>query len=257
LDYGEVIGKESDMEHMADVEESMLRMRSSMSSLIKSKDTNTVIMNRITLGTTGNPYLTVARSSGVLTHNSHPSSFHLELVVVESDGAERILNAINGEMAYISNNYYFHDQTYYFTAGGVVLGQYGSEVMSSYPDITVVPTDTGYSIQLYLYGMASDYFKISGIDSLALKIKMAGYSEIEEDLDAGDVLSIRVNGVGEEAWHDYLKGYLTEIGLVEGEGLDFQISAPTDWDDPAQELEIDLTGIEAVYAVMGDMEVNL
>jgi len=64
LEHGDNVGKEEDMVHAAYVEDSFLNTRSSMSSLLKAADTKTVIIERFTLGTSGNPYLGVARSSG-------------------------------------------------------------------------------------------------------------------------------------------------------------------------------------------------
>lgn len=253
VQYGEIVGKEEDMEHASDVEEAMLRIRTSMNSLITSRDTNTMILNRVTLGTPGNPYLTVARSSGVMTNTPDPSTFYLELVV-KSGGTETVLNSVNGALTCQSNNYYFHDQTHHFTGGGIVLEQHGSEVMSSSPDITVSRTGSGYSLQLYLYGMAGEYWKISGIESLPLKVSMAGYSDIDREIDPTDTFALRVNGLGEKAWNDYMQGYLTERGMAEG--TDFILNPPTDWDDPSQELEIEFPGIESVFARIGDMEVE-
>ena len=154
LDHGKVVGKESDMAHATDIEESFLRTRASMRSLLKSRDTNTFIYDRYTLGTPGNPYLTVARSSGTLYADPDPDAFQLQVVLI--DGAsENILNTVNGVMVYESNNYYFHDQVYYFTAGGVVLEQYGSQVMSATPDIDLQSTMSGYQIQFFLYGITN------------------------------------------------------------------------------------------------------
>lgn len=254
LEYGEIVGKETDMEHVTDLEESFLRMRMSMNSLISSRDTDTMIINRVTLGTPGNPYLTVARSSGVLTNTPDPGSFHLEMVVKSATGSEEILNSLSGAIYCESNNYYFHDQTYYFTAGGIVLDQYGSEVMSSHPDITLSTTDRGYSLQCYLYGVVGKYWKISGIESLPLKVSMAGYSDIERDIDPDDTLTLRINGIGEKAWHDHMDDHLTERGLTEGS--DFVLHPPADWDDPTQKLEIDLLGIDTLFARIGEMEVE-
>ena len=77
LEYGKILGKEKDMEHSTDVEESLLRTRASMSVLLDSEDLNTVIIDRYTLGTFGNPYLTVARSSCTLTIDPDPSFFQI------------------------------------------------------------------------------------------------------------------------------------------------------------------------------------
>ncbi|MFW3145808.1 MAG: hypothetical protein ACMUIE_03235 [Thermoplasmatota archaeon] len=254
LDYGEIVGKEDDMTHLADVQESLLRIRASMNSLLVAGDTDTLIINRMTLGTNGNPYLTVARSSGTLTQNSNPNHFYMELVL-ESGGSEMVLDSLSGAITYESNNYYFHDQTYYFTAGGVILEQYGSYVMSSYPDISISPTPSGYSMELNLFGLTGEYWKISGIESMPLTIRMAGRSSVQEDLIAGDVLSIRVNGIGEQAWYDYFRGFLTEKGF--SEGSDFTVDPPADWTDPNDKLEVDLTMITQMASRFGEMEVTI
>ena len=107
LDYGDVVGKESDMAHAADIEESFLRSRASMNSLLRAQDTRTFIIDRYTLGTVGNPYLTVARSSGTLYADPDPDSFQFQIIL--DDGVnEVVLNTVNGLMAYESN-YYFVD----------------------------------------------------------------------------------------------------------------------------------------------------
>ncbi|MBN1390778.1 MAG: hypothetical protein JXA22_09080 [Candidatus Thermoplasmatota archaeon] len=252
IQYGDRIGREDDMEHVTDVEDSMLRIRTSMNSLITTRDTNTMILNRVTMGTPGNPYLTVARSSGILTHSPDPTTFHMDLIVRGT--TDYILNSINGAITFESNNYYFHDQKYHFTAGGVVREQLGTDVMSSYPDITVSESGSRYNMQLFLYGMAGEQWKISGIETVPLKIRMAGYSDIERNIGPTEQLVIKVNGIGEVAWYNYLKGYLTEKGLVEGSDFDFV--TPADWGDPGQYLTIELPGIESLFARIGDMEVD-
>jgi hypothetical protein len=254
LDYGKVVGKENDMAHASDIEESFLRTRASMRSLLKARDTKTFIYDRYTLGTPGNPYLTVARSSGTLSADPDPDSFQMQ-IVIEDGASENILNTVNGVMTYESNNYYFHDQIYHFTAGGVVLEQYGSQVMSATPDIDLLSTPGGNQIRIFLYGITNTYWRISGIESLPVSHKLAGSSEIDETILPGQSVSFRINGVGERAWYDYMRGMLVDNGMTEG--VDFTATAPADWDDPLDEVEIDITAVTELYARIGEMEVTL
>lgn len=254
ISYGEDLGKDLDREHMTDVEESMLRLRTSTKSLLKAEDTDTVMVNRFTLGTTGNPYMTVARSSGTLMHTTDPSDFNLE-IVVQDGGTEEVLNSVNGALRFESNNYYYHDQDMTFTSGGIIKEQHGFESMSSYPDISLMRTSTGYSLDMFLFGMAGEYWKISGIDSMILSVSMVGYSEIEREMDIGEVFSIRINGYGERSWYEMFNNTLNDFELVSG--ADYNINTPADWSDPAQELEIELLTLESLYARVCEMEVTL
>lgn len=254
VSYGENLGNDDDREHMTDVEESMLRLRTSMKSLLKSEDTDTIMVNRFTLGTPGSPYLGVARSSGTLSHTTDPSDFQMK-VVVESAGSETILNTVNGAMVFESNNYYYHDQELSFISGGIVKDQEGFETMSSYPDISLLRTATGYSMDMFLFGMTGGFWKVTGIDSMILSVSMIGYSEIDRVIGAGELLSIRINGIGESSFNEMFENIFGAFNLVSG--VDYQINVPVDWDDPAQELEIELLSLESLSARICEMEVTL
>lgn len=254
LDHGEIVGKEEDMAHAADIEESFLRTRASMTSLLRAEDTRTVIIDRYTLGTPGNPYLTVARSSGSLSADPKPTFFQFQ-IILEDGINEIVLNSINGGMIFESNNYYFHDQSYCFTGGGIVLKQYGSEVMSAPPSIRLQETPTGLQMEMFLYGIASPYWKITGIESMPVSIRLAGSSEITHTIIAGQTISLRMNGIGERAWYDHMRAFLLEEGLTEG--VDFTASAPADWDDPTDEVEIDIQAVTDLYARIGELEVEI
>jgi len=147
------------------------------------------------------------------------------------------------------------DQDYYFTAGGIVLEQYGMEVMSASPNIRIDDTSSGPRLELFLYGITSDFYRISGIESLPVSIRLAGTSQIDEAITAPDVVSLRINGEGEMAWSDQLTSILVESGMVEG--IDFTVTLPADWDDPLDQVEIDIGNLASVYAKIGEMEVNI
>jgi hypothetical protein len=225
-----------------------------MKALLKAEDTDTVMVNRFTLGTPGNPYMGVARSSGSLSHSTDPSDFQISLVV-ESGGSETILNNVNGAMIFESNNYYYHDQDLSFVSGGIVKEQQGFETMSSYPDISLLKTSTGYSMDMFLFGMTGGFWKITGIESTILSVTMVGYSEIDQVMAPGDVLSIRINGIGERSFNEMFENTFGQFDLVSG--VDYQINVPADWDDPAQELEVELLTLETLSARICEMEVTL
>ncbi len=254
ISYGEDLGKDNDREHMTDVEESMLRLRTSMKSLLKAEDTDTLMVNRFTLGTMGNPYLAVARSSGTLTHTNDPSDFHME-VVIEDGGSEDVLNTVSGALIFESNNYYYHDQDLTIISGGVIKEQHGFETMSSYPDLSISHTISGYSLDMFLFGMAGDYWKVSGIESLILSVSMIGYSQIDRIMGPGEVLSVRINGMGERSWYEMMEGTFQTFGLISG--VDYQINVPVDWDDAGQELEVEFLTLESLSARICEMEVTL
>jgi len=254
LEHGDNVGKEEDMVHAAYVEDSFLNTRSSMSSLLKAGDMRTVIIERFTLGTPGNPYIGVARSSGSLTIDPETSTFQLSLVR-RSGLTETDLNTVNGGLHFISNNYYFHDQDYMFTAGGIVMEQYGSQVMTVPPDMQLVDASGKLQLNMDMFGITSSYRKVAGIESIPVSIRMAGSSLVEESFGPGESLVMRVNGLGEKAWHDNMRVFLETNGLVDG--ADFTITAPLDWNDPAQYVEIEMSAVNELVARIGEMEVTV
>jgi hypothetical protein len=254
IEHGDNVGKEEDMVHATDIEDSFLNTRSSMSSLLKADDIMTVILERFTLGTAGNPYMAVARSSGSLVIDPESSTFQMSLVK-ESPAGDRELNNVNGALYYTANNYYFHDQDYHFTAGGVILEQYSSQVMTAPPDLMLVDASGSTQFHMDLFGITSSYKKLSGIESLPVSIRMAGSSLVEESFGAGETLSIRINGLGEKGWYDHMLTYLLASGL--SQGVDFMITAPLDWDSTAEYVEIELLTIDNLVARIGEMEVTV
>ena len=86
MDYGEVVGKEDEMTHVASIQDSFIRLRTSMYSLLEGEDTSATIINRITLGTYGNPYLAVSRASGTLTIDPTNDRFSVSIVFKDAGG---------------------------------------------------------------------------------------------------------------------------------------------------------------------------
>jgi len=254
LDYGEIVGKEQDMLHASDVSDSMLSMRASMSTLLEAGDTDTSILNRITLGTYGNPYLGVARSSGRLVYSPAPEDFLLS-VFLEEGGSETLLNSVSGSLVFESNNFYYIDQVITFQSGGLVLDEYGRCVMSEPALFEVVRTSSGWGVDLELFTLTGEHWSTSGIDSTPLTIGLDGYSEISRDLSAGQVVSMRFNGPGEKAWEYGIRSLLTGNGLIEN--VDFSVTRPSDWSSSSEYLEIDLTGMKTVHLLTGEMEVRI
>jgi hypothetical protein len=254
LDYGEMVGKDEDMLHAVDVSDSLMSTRGSMGSLLRSSDTENSILNRITLGTFGNPYLGVARSSGSLEYYPQPENF--EMIVVLEDGVnERMLNTISGSLTFTSNNFYYHDQQYIFQAGGIVVEEYGYFAMSTNPTTEVIETSTGWAYEMMLYTMTGGQWTVSGIESVALNIQMAGFSDLLIEPAAGEIVSLRINCHGEQAWEGFFRSQLTLNGLVEN--TDFTITTPSDWDSATEFLEIDMLGLERFSARIGEMEVTI
>jgi len=254
LDYGEIQGKELDMEHSNDVEDSMVRSRAAMLALLTREDTVTTLMTRITLGTPGNPYLAVARSSGSLDYDPTPSQFQMQ-IVVKNLGAERIVNTINGVLTFRSNNYYYHDQQFTFQAGAVLLNEFGPSVISTPLSMDYYTDSVGWSVNLNLYGFTGERWSLSGIESIPLKISLESYSTISFDPGLNDIVTLRINTLGEEAWRDHLRNHFRDLGLIEN--TDFRLVLPADYTDPAQVLDIELLTPNTVSFITGEMEVTL
>lgn len=254
LDYGEIVGKDDDMLHAADVSDSLMSVRASMGTIVRSGDTESRILNRVTLGTSGNPYLGVARSSGILDYSPDPDLFEMA-IYLEDGAAERMLNTVSGSLTFTSNNFYYHDQVLMYQAGGIVLNEYGYYAMSTTPTSEISKTPTGWTYSMILFSMTGNQWSISGIDSVALSIGMAGLADLVLEPAAGQVVSIRINCPGEEAWEDHFRNHLQSNGLVEN--TDFIITQPADWQSSSDHLEVELQGMERFVANIGEMEVSL
>lgn len=252
LDYGEAMGKEDDMAHASDVEGSLLKTRGSMYTLLENEETSTTLINRITLGTFGNPYLGVGRSSGRLEYSSDPDMFHMEILL--DDGiTERLVDSVSGVLSYESNNFYFHDQTYVFEGGAIVLEEYGMQTMKAPPALEYENIGTGWSLELGMYGMAGGYWVVSGIESVSLSTRLEGYSEQTIEPSSGESIVIRINSPHEKAWESYIRSYFLEKGLTENS--DFVITPPSDYSSTAEFLDVELLTIKDLTYYLGDMEV--
>lgn len=254
LDYGQVVGKDDDMLHAADVSDSLMSVRGSMGALLRSSDTESSILNRVTLGTYGNPYLGVARSSGNLEYSPTPDSFEMS-IFLEEGGTERMINTITGSLSFTSKNFYYHDQTFLYQAGGIVVEEYGYYAMAIDPTSEITKTSTGWVYSMMLYSMTGNQWSISGIESVAMTIEMAGLSDLTIEPTPGQVISLRINCQGEEAWESFFRSQLTLSGLKEN--VDFIITPPADWTSSADLLEVELIGPESFIANIGEMEVSI
>lgn len=250
LNYGETIGKEDDMIHISDVGDSFIRIRGSMYSLLDSGDTRSMIVSRITLGTAGNPYLAVARSSGKLSYEVSRDNFHITFYR-SSGGVEALIDSASGSMTYQSNNYYFNDQTLQFSGGGIVVDEYGFKAMSAPPSANMIRGVDTYGIEMDVYGMSGHSWSVSGIDAIPLGITMSGFSHTSLDLSAGESIIIRVSGEVRYAWSAYLRSYLGGLGLTEGAAGDFVITSFADHED------IELTELAFFECNVGVMEVSI
>ena len=255
IDYGAIVGKEDEMAHVASVQDSFVRLRTSMYSLLEARDTSATIINRVTLGTYGNPYLTVSRAGGSLEIDPGNDNFMVSLVLEDTvAGTETELNSIKGCISFETDNNYFHDQKYIFQSGAVLLQEYDGNTLTSNPPFSVVNLGDDWGVDMELYGLTSNGQMISGYYSIPLLVSMDGYSLIDTDMDPGEVISIRINGEGEQAWSEFYRSQLILSGLVEG--ADFIITDPLDWNDPLQLVEIELISLASFSAQIGEMEVR-
>jgi len=254
LNYGEVSGKENEMHHLTEIDSSFMRIRNSMLKLTRSEDTSTSIMNRMTLGTPGNPYIGMARSSGEFSMDPDPNHFKME-VVLEDGATDPVLNSVSGSMYYRGNNYYFNDQDYYFEAGGIFINEYDFITRSVMPSVLIQQTQTGWIMEMEAYDLSSSAWTVTGIETLALRINMAGsFSNVITPFP-GQIISLRVNSPNEQAWAAGFREVLRIQGLVEG--VDFSLDEPVDWTDPGDHLEVDLLTPENFQFNVGQMEVSL
>ncbi len=254
LDHGETVGNDEDLVHVADVSDSLVSVRGSMGTILRSGDTEGHILNRVTLGTFGNPYLGVARSSGKLEYSPNPDSFEMS-IYLEDGASERLLNTVSGNLKFTSNNYYYHDQDLIFQAGGIVIEQYDHYAMSADPTSEISRSPTGWSYSINLFSLTGNQWSISGIESVALSIGMVAIADLDIQPAPGEVISLRINGPGEEAWEDFFRNDLNSNGLIENN--DFIINQPADWDSTSDHLEVELQGMENFVAKIGEMEVSL
>ncbi|MCK5773412.1 MAG: hypothetical protein KAH57_06450 [Thermoplasmata archaeon] len=255
MDYGEVVGKDDEMTHVASIQDSLIRLRTSMYSLLESEDTSATIITRVSLGTYGNPYLAVSRASGTLTID--PTNEHFSVSILLRDtisGTETELNSVKGCISYETSNYYFHDQQYRFQGGAIILNEYQGTTMTSYPGLSLSSFEGDWGIDMELYGLTSSGQVISGFESIPLLVTMDGYSSINHDMDANEEILIRINGDGEEAWSLFYRTKMVEAGLTEG--VDYDITDPLDWNDPDQYVEIELKTLTSFGAQIGEMEVR-
>lgn len=254
LNYAEIEGKESDMEHASGVEDSFLRLRTSMTMLLDEHDTKTTIVNRLTLGTYGNPYMTVARSSGEMTMTSSPELFQMS-VALRSGGTDTVLNTINGGISYHVNNFYFHDQTYNSVGGGLIREEYGQRVMSSAPPIFIIRAESTWGLELTAFGMTGDHWSVSGIDTVLMSVSMESDSDIYRELGVGESIIIMINGYGEDAWADFFGNFFEDNRFTEN--VDYRIVEAVDLASPVQSLTVELLTANFFQGYMGEMEVTI
>ncbi len=253
IDYGEVVGKEDEMAHVASIQDSFIRLRTSMYSLLESEDTSATIISRISLGTYGNPYLAVSRASGTLEIDPTNEQFTAS-ILFNDGGTETELNSIKGCINYETNNYYFHDQKYSFQGGAILLDEYQGSTMTSYPSFSVSSFEGDWGVDMELYGLTSNGQVISGFESIPLLVTMDGHSSINRDMLAGEEISIRINGEGEEAWSLFYRTRMVESGLTEN--VDYRITDPLDWNDPNDYVQFDMLTLTSFSAQIGEMEVR-
>ena len=250
LDYGESIGKEDDMIHISDVEDSFIRLRGSMYSLLDSEDTRSTIVSRVTLGTSGNPYLTVARSSGKLSYDVGTDNFDIAFYR-NVGGVEVLIDSASGSITYESNNYYFDDQSLIYSGGGIVVDEYGFKAMSAPPSIKMERGFDSYGISMNIYGMSGYSWSISGIDAIPLSITMNAFSQTALNMGGGETIIVRISGEVRNAWSAYLRAYLSSLGLTEGAADDFLITSYGDHQD------IELKTMSFFVCNVGVMEVSI
>jgi hypothetical protein len=253
ISYGEAQGKEMDMAHVDDVQDSMVGIRGSMYTLLDAGDMNTRIVNRVTLGTFGNPYLATAMSSGTLSIEPSASYFSLEVLVGPS-GAESPLDSVSGAMVYSSDLYYFNDQDLVFEGGGVIVDEGGMMAMSSPPSFEFRETQTGHGIVMSFYGIGGLRSSISGTETIMVEVVMESYSFHNIDLE-GQSVRVRINGASEQVWKGHFSEVLLSAGLASG--VDYEFVDPSDWQDPDQYMEVEFRGMESLQSRMGVMGVMI
>jgi hypothetical protein len=249
LAYGESLGKEEDMLHMTDVEDSFMRMRGSMFTLLEAKDTDSLVVQRFTLGTDGNSYLGIGRSSGKF--GMDPSTFEIT-VGVKTAGILDKINSVSGQITFESRNYYFDDQTMTYQNGAVIVDEYDHKTVADPPPVSIQRYSSGFGMEFNLYGISGNSFEISGIETTMLKMNMISQSSNFREVRSDESILVIIDSDARDAWEDWFRSYLGENSLVEGAGNDFLISTNLDG-----ELEVEIFNSLEVRVVSGIMEVRI
>lgn len=253
LNYGEVVGTEEEVLHLTDVEDSLMKIRNSMLTQVKAGDTYTSIINQVTLGTLGNPFIGQARSSGTIDMIPGSSEFLFQ-ILIDDGGVEIPVNSVNGAINYYCNNYYFNNRGYQLEGGGLFIQENGQLIVNTLPLMDISRTQSDWSFGLSIFGISGDRFSISGIESIPLSQMMISYQESFQTLAAGQVLVFRINSMSERAWATGFRSYLNEQDLVENS--DYSITDPMDWSSSGDHLEVRLTTLSSFDLQIGEMEVE-
>ena len=232
--------KEKEAEHMDQVANQFLQLKSSVDTLSVSEQKYKMITNPITLGSREMPFFSSNRAYGTL--DILPNDYEISI-----ENSEKSVVLSLGSIKYSSQNSYYISQSYTYENGALILSQTGRDLMSIKPGFFVTENNE-LVLNLVKLSDARQKNTVSGYGTYSLQTRFLSC----EKLDIYYAESITILSSHKEAWKQFLYEFLptdtfdyTITDTVNGDGLILQFS-----NDSVSDAKLDLPFITVnVYSI--------
>jgi len=221
--------KEKEAEHMDQVANQFLQLKSSVDTLSASEQKYNMITNPITLGSKEMPFFSSSRAYGTLDISLNDCKISIE-------NSEKTIDLSLGSIKYSSQNAYYISQSYTYENGALILSQTGRDLMSIKPGFFVTENNE-LVLNLVKLSDARQKNTVSGYGTYSLQTRFLSC----EKLDIYYAESITILSSHKESWKQFLYEFLptdtfdyTITDTVNGDGIILHFS-----DDGVSDAKLD------------------
>ena len=204
-------GSEDELKHTRQVENQFVGIRASSKALIYADNTQFVLPNSLTLGTSGAAFKGVARANGNLVFDPLARSS-----IILNNSVPSTLAATKGNLVFSSQNQYYPDQSLVFECGATLRYQDGNSVMIAPPDFISEIEGSEVTLKMVFISLTGETSKSSG------NIDVVVYTRLHTReynwynwTDTPEDISMVIKTDYPNAWATYFQTHLRKTGFTQ------------------------------------------
>ena len=223
--YVPVAMKDTEANHMTQVESQFSQLKSGIDSLILSNEVNYSRYTPITMGSEGMPVF-ASQTPGYLGLQPNNEYFNVSFVMNYSDGSSSHLYSNTSGMLrlYVPNRYYVQ-QMYAYTGGAIILYQDSGSVMKASPNIRIRNESGDLSVYMNPIRIIGTEIVKGGTDTEGVYSNLIYSYDSQLRANSSNFVSsslrINITTAFPDAWMDWMNSTAHSAGL---NGTDYNIT---------------------------------
>ena len=248
--YIPVAMKDTEANHMVQVESQFSQLKYGIDSLILNNGVNYSMYTPMTLGSEGMPVF-ASQTPGYLGLMPNNEYFNVTYTLVENDGAggtttTHLYSNTSGMLRLYVPNRYYVPQMYAYTAGAVILYQDNGAVMKADPNIRISNESGDISVFMNTVRIIGTEIVKGGTDTEGVYSSLIYTYNSESSSDPSSFISstltITIESIFWDAWMDWMNSTADSVGLKYGQDYTMTRSSnPINGDAYPSEYRVSIT----------------